>query len=429
MDQDQTYQKPDEPAPLPWVYHILLGMAFNGDVFVKSVFFLPTRIVLPVTVIKLGALFALVAMLAVRRRPRFLVSKTTNQCRWALCAYAVLGFYMSFFRSGNVDVYPLVKAGAIVVIALLGVWVVYRVLETRADLERFAMVLVAFALWICFTTLAEVFRGEIAVLIIGADKQQFGILGMPIPVRMGIGVRVAPVVLLSGLLFKSVNPGWKKQVSGILANFVIPIVFFVVVIVSGHRSALAAMILMIGYRLARQMKFREMAKIGVGVFVLLLIVGNLSADFEQTIDRAKTLFDFQTRFTDSSARHRGQFYTLAMDVFADHPIAGAGFGGFQKKVGDTHSGGIHPHNIFMEYISDAGAIGLAIVLFLVVAVFSRLWVCKDEITIAFAGMVIGYFFIAMFSGDFMGNNNLYMLIGLLPLMERLKRPQQHVPAS
>ena len=417
--------------PLPWIYPILLGIAFNGDVMIKGLFYLPTKVVLPVTVVKLGAMFALAGLL-VLRCPRFAESKTVVRLRMLLIAYAVVGFYVSFFFGGEVDPFALKKAGAVILLATLGIWTMSRTLETGADLRRFGIVILVFALWVCFTTMAEVSRGNLAVLVIGADEQQFGIFGMPIAVRMGIGFRVAPMVLMPLLLIPKKKRGFIARFASPASKVALPILIFLTVLVAGHRAGLAAMAAAIAYRQLKRFRIAEMALLGIAVIVLSVILANLSRDFNNVLERASTLFTMQRKM-DSSIRGRTQLYDIALTAFSEHPIVGTGFGGFRRYVGDRHNSGIYPHNVFLEYMSDAGIVGLIVAMAIFFAFFKVLHRARDDLALPFAGMILMFALMAQFSGDFIGLNNFYMLIGMIPVMERLELPceatAEEIPAT
>ena len=59
---------------------------------------------------------------------------------------------------------------------------------------------------------------------------------------------------------------------------------------------------------------------------------------------------------DLSSAARLESYALAWTMFAQHPLAGAGLGSFEHSYG-----GLYPHNLFLEVLSETGVIGLALI--------------------------------------------------------------------
>lgn len=410
-------------APLPWIYHIMLGILFPGVIFVKQVLFVSTQIAIPVSAIKVGILLLLAAMLLIGHRPRLEASTSMISCQILLAFYGVFGFLVGFFRSGDIVGYPLIKMLFVLLISLLGVWVVYRVLETRADLKRFAIVILFFALWICLTLLPELIQGDVLTLMGGEGEQQYGVFGLPIPSRMGIGMRLAPVILIPYVFTGQADSGLTRRFIVVIIAIVIMILLFTLVLVAGHRGALGGMILALIFRQFAVRRVRDLM-IGAAVAVLFLIlVGSFSTKYKDSIDRAKTMFNVQTRFTDMSARDRRRQYAVSFDLFLKHPVIGLGFGGYQKIRSISASQGIYPHNIILEYLTDIGLLGLFVLGWFLAMMARGFHGLRDNLTVGFAGMFIVSLFISLVSGNFLGNHNLYLMIGMLPLLEKMKREQ------
>lgn len=78
-------------------------------------------------------------------------------------------------------------------------------------------------------------------------------------------------------------------------------------------------------------------------------------------------------FTDGSGRN--DEYSLGIQIFTEHPIAGIGFGddNYKKYLGDVPL----PHNFFVQYLMQAGLIGLSVIL-LSFMLFLRLPITRDK---------------------------------------------------
>ncbi len=74
---------------------------------------------------------------------------------------------------------------------------------------------------------------------------------------------------------------------------------------------------------------------------------------------------------DDAVNERFTYYQSAFSVFLDHPFIGVGFGGWpiSHGLGDVS---LHPHNIFLEILSETGLVGLAWFMALLYVVFRNL---------------------------------------------------------
>jgi len=119
---------------------------------------------------------------------------------------------------------------------------------------------------------------------------------------------------------------------------------------------------------------------------------------------------------DGPLLERWQYYMSAMRAFIENPIIGVGAGGWPIFHGIGEKG-IHPHNIFLEIISETGIIGLFLFL-LVFYSFFRITRTYHTSTIrtSFLPFILIFpfsFFNAMKSGDLNDNILLFVSIGLV----------------
>jgi len=114
-------------------------------------------------------------------------------------------------------------------------------------------------------------------------------------------------------------------------------------------------------------------------------------------DRLATNFEAATNEFNADASRarvsRNEIWRASMKMFAAHPILGVGLGGYWIGITAYHdaSGLMTPqeaHNDYVELLSSAGLIGLAIGVWFVVAVVRKIRANRIEGAIRF-GAVIG----------------------------------------
>lgn len=100
-------------------------------------------------------------------------------------------------------------------------------------------------------------------------------------------------------------------------------------------------------------------------FALNELLGHTGSHFQQR------LVTILSGHIDESVNERLIYYKSAILTFLQHPIIGVGFGGWPvvSGLGDIS---IHPHNIFLEVLSETGVIGFTLFLSLLYFTFRRL---------------------------------------------------------
>lgn len=75
----------------------------------------------------------------------------------------------------------------------------------------------------------------------------------------------------------------------------------------------------------------------------------------------------------------GRILTSALTIWADHPALGIGIKGFEttcpeySERGDAPECNVHPHNIYVQWLVETGAIGLGLFVALVASLFIAVW--------------------------------------------------------
>ena len=223
-------------------------------------------------------------------------------------------------------------------------------------------------------------------------------------------------------------------------------------LLSGSRSSMAAilvsLLLVSGLRawkgtrsLLRSLKYPLFAAFLVlgGVLIRPMLPPSL-------IDR---VFIWE-RVTDSG---RQPHYAAALALMTERPFIGLGVGGY--KAGMTSAGyysatggpwdqvaywPLHPHNIFLEVFVEYGALGAAVFAFLLWRVAKGLYAIVvqtqgREKSLALGMVATGLFtfgfVISQFEFDMPGNTSLWMGVGLVAALTRLRYSRQvlHTPVA
>jgi|LSQX01.2.fsa_nt_gb O-antigen ligase len=167
----------------------------------------------------------------------------------------------------------------------------------------------------------------------------------------------------------------------------LPIVLFIIfgtiigMLFTGSRGPLAAVLavaLMNLFQIERSVMnitrsfFKRAIIVSIIALVLSLIIGNSFSEF-RAVNRAIGYLTGSYGFTSRSDEQRLDFYTLAWRGFMDTNGLGVGTGGFEDlSAKHGYSSGVsYPHNIFLEFASEQGIIGLVIIIHIVFSSLTR----------------------------------------------------------
>jgi O-antigen ligase len=117
---------------------------------------------------------------------------------------------------------------------------------------------------------------------------------------------------------------------------------------------------------------------------------------------------------DEAVNERFTYYQSALQIFFQHPFIGVGFGGWPISHG-LEDVSLHPHNIFLEILSETGLIGMALFLLMLVTVFrdikvSFIFSTFESTTVAL--LTIFSFINAQKTGDLHDNILLFFTLSL-----------------
>lgn len=143
---------------------------------------------------------------------------------------------------------------------------------------------------------------------------------------------------------------------------------------------------------------------------------------------------------DRTAHTRVVRAEAAITMFRNHPLTGAGIGGFNQEFNLYESErGDYPHNLFLEVAAELGLVGLILITLLLFIpirhLLAHLTVGDRPATLLLLTFVLYFLINAFFSGDLNDNRFLFTTLGLcltapIPLKERtVYEENQWQPAS
>ena len=122
--------------------------------------------------------------------------------------------------------------------------------------------------------------------------------------------------------------------------------------------------------------------------------------------------------TEASTETRLALYQIALEQFGQNPLFGIGLGGMVTVL--QTAGVVYPHNLFLEFASETGIIGLLLhALGLILAFFGTVPYLRDASPRTRADTAIGLMLFlfallnAQVSGDMVGNKMLWFFMGYL----------------
>lgn len=351
------------------------------------------------TVILALLLIAGVFLLALRHGWRSVVPPSTPVLRFALLvAVLAAGLLRSEPNACGTD-----KVLRFVTLTALAFGAAATLLRDRVSRRRFTMTIVALGLAMAAfgTVTGEGLRAFGATHIATGRVIGFGLLGIGC---FAAGTRFRPG--LTALLIA----GGSFLLFGLCY--------------SGSRGALMALVASLAATAALLLRRRRgRIWLGAGLAGLVLMAGGAAAFAPGALrlmnERLRNVSLVEPY--EGAARPRLDRARVALEIFAAHPVTGAGPGTYSLELGRADGPrGDYPHNIVLEFGAETGLIGVAAFLLLFLpalsAVAGRVRRAPDRAALAdalFTFAVLGYSFAnAMFSGDINDNRALFAAIGL-----------------
>jgi O-antigen ligase len=149
-----------------------------------------------------------------------------------------------------------------------------------------------------------------------------------------------------------------------------------------------------------------------GYIAYLAMSGTTIATFTRFIK----LFDQVENSEIVRGPNRFAYYAAAVRFWLSSPIVGHGIASFSNLFSGRDQEGTHPHNIFLEMLSDLGLVGLALLLLFFwsgLRLLRREQLRHDPLMLCLLMLLAGRFVAAMVSADISGQQALFLWIGLL----------------
>ncbi len=139
------------------------------------------------------------------------------------------------------------------------------------------------------------------------------------------------------------------------------------------------------------------------------------------------LADRLTTVTDGSALTRVALYEATWEEVGRHPF-GAGWGYLEQVYANGHLAGFtYPHNILLETVVEAGWLGFAgLVAVLVMAWRTQRSRCEDPYELAMLALLVFFFISALVSGDLPSHRALWVMVGACATGPLLPTPRHSV---
>jgi O-antigen ligase len=132
---------------------------------------------------------------------------------------------------------------------------------------------------------------------------------------------------------------------------------------------------------------------------------------------------------DEAVNERFTYYQSSFESFLDHPFLGVGFGGWpvSHSLGDVS---LHPHNIFLEILSETGLIGFTLFMVFLYCIFRNfnvVFMVSTPERLSLGLLTIFSFINSQKTGDLHDNLLLFVTLSLCAGIKNWKNDHVHRP--
>ncbi len=251
--------------------------------------------------------------------------------------------------------------------AAVTVWL----LTDERDLRRMAWWMAGVLALVIADVLAQGLSG---VTLTGHPIQSTRLTG-PLD-RPNIGMLLAkfgfPTLGLLACVCRRTSTRWAVAATAGLCAFM-----FVAILLTGERGATALTLL--GLSLTIVIFFAAYPRWRLAAAGALAALAGSAAAVAMAVDRIRLrLVNFVDDLSRFGETIYGELFALSLRVFADYPLSGAGLKNFRTACVPYRDAGVisechpHPHNIYLEWLSEAGAVGFLLFAAFVVSLFAAL---------------------------------------------------------
>lgn len=286
--------------------------------------------------------------------------------QWGLATHPMLAALLAIWVLLNVLVSPLAvdpaasftRSVAWLRFALLFAATVTWLIQSRRDLGLIVAVWGATIGFCIIDGLVQLVRGtsltghpmyNVFRLTGPLDRPNIGMF----VVRIGFPLLAAAPLLLEGT----------RSRGAMASAAILGAIGFAFILLTGERSAaLVALIAVLTSIAGSVVVFPRYRLYGISALVLLVAcIGGVVASSPRILDRIK---EFARVIEQFSKSHYAELFTIGLDVWRSYPVFGAGMKNFESAcwaiAGHYVSDGCptHPHNVYIEWLAETGAIGL-----------------------------------------------------------------------
>jgi O-antigen ligase len=281
-----------------------------------------------------------------------------------------------------------------------------------------------------------------SVLILGECYRVFGFKGLQtisdilnanyLVTGQTLGVGLLILIPWSYLQSQSHNKAqnFLPYIQQSLPLFLGALFFYAMINLGGRGPVIAALgALGIFYSITRF--WYRFAQTGLHLSAFILLCGIIYVTFNWAFDHTGSHFAnrlaplLEAVQSDNSLNERFSYYQTALQAFWQHPLIGVGFGGWPlfHGLGDVS---IHPHNIFLEILSETGLIGLILFLIFLFLCTKRIllnFMFSKQYHLSIVLIMLFSFLNALKTGDLHDNMLLFFSLSLCLGLQAQKNPQ------
>lgn len=228
--------------------------------------------------------------------------------------------------------------------------------------------LYAFGYGCAFSTLILVAQGTNEVMFQGADRA-YGIYGSP-----GLFAGQACVFGLISFMFYRRAIGFQSRFIFLTGT----LLAFIGLILSGSRATFFTVSLLVffyafGYALVARRILAvsaTIASLGVLYFSVPIVTSQVDRGISEVVDYVETPNVLKSD-AHGSVGTRFELWRVGLLIWKDHPLTGIGWRNFSSVTSDYVSAGLanplvighrHPHNTYIEFLTNSGLLGLFILI-------------------------------------------------------------------
>lgn len=195
-----------------------------------------------------------------------------------------------------------------------------------------------------------------------------------------------------------------KIYNTVIAILLIAILLTGILATGGRTGLVSLAAVVILYFITKHIKNINPRKILIGS-ITLITVSMVLFWVMSVIRGGQSFLDGSNRMND---------YAVGIDLFIDSPLLGVGFGADNYIA--TSGGALIPHNFFIQYLAQGGAVGLAVIIISLYLIVPRRLVVEEAIKFSLITVVVG----AMFLPDVLHSRFLFILMLLAILSAKIR---------